>query len=293
MEDFMVALSCVMPSIQRGFQVNFEETNWDDIGGLDMVKKKLKQAVEWPLKYRNTFKKLGLRPPRGILLYGPPGCSKTTLVKVIASVSGATFLSINGAQLYSPYVGDSEKIIRSIFQRARASSPSVLFLDEIDAIVGKRSLGERGGTGNGDSVQERVLSMLLNEMDGVETATSILIMGATNRPDMLDAALLRPGRFDRLIYVPPPDFKSRKQVLKIHTSNMPLNEDVDLDFIAKQTEMYTGADIKNLCRESAMIALREMKTTSNVNMSDFLKALKIVKASLTADILTYYEKLMC
>ncbi|CAI2163964.1 11266_t:CDS:2 [Funneliformis geosporum] len=275
MEDFMVALSYVMPSIQRGFQVNFEETNWDDIGGLDAVKKTLKQAVEWPLKYRHTFKKLGLSPPRGILLYGPPGCT---------SVSGATFLSVNGAQLYSPYVGDSEKIIRSIFQRARASSPAVLFLDEIDAIVGKRSLGEGGGTGNGDSVQERVLSMLLNEMDGVEIATSILIMGATNRPDMLDAALLRPGRFDRLIYVPPPDFKSRKQILKIHTSNMPLNDD---------TEKYTGADIKNLCRESAMIALRGMKTTSNVNMSDFLKALKIVKASLTAEILTYYEKLMC
>ncbi|CAG8479344.1 4200_t:CDS:2 [Funneliformis mosseae] len=288
MEDFMVALSCVMPSIQRGFQVNFEETNWDDIGGLDMVKKKLKQAVEWPMKYRNTFKKLGLRPPRGILLYGPPGCSKTTL-PVFPEQHFYLLMELN----FILPIFRLKLLVRSIFQRARASSPSVLFLDEIDAIVGKRSLGERGGTGNGDSVQERVLSMLLNEMDGVETATSILIMGATNRPDMLDAALLRPGRFDRLIYVPPPDFKSRKQVLKIHTSNMPLNEDVDLDFIAKQTEMYTGADIKNLCRESAMIALREMKTTSNVNMSDFLKALKIVKASLTADILTYYEKLMC
>ncbi|CAB4484940.1 uncharacterized protein OCT59_004253 [Rhizophagus irregularis] len=289
MDDFMVAMSHVSPSIKHNYQVNFEEKNWDDIGGLDTVKKQLKQAIEWPLQYNNTFKKLGLKPPKGILLYGPPGCSKTTLVKVIASVSGAMFLSVNGAQLYSPYVGDSEKTIQSIFQRARASNPSIIFFDEIDAIVGKRSLGE--GNRNGYSVQECVLSMLLNEMDGIEIATSILVVGATNRPDMLDAALLRPGRFDRLIYVPPPDFKSRKQILKIHTSNMPLNEDVDLDFIVKQTEMYTGADIKNLCRESAMIALRRNRDISDVNMSDFLRALKITKASLTAETLAYYEKL--
>ncbi|RIA82298.1 P-loop containing nucleoside triphosphate hydrolase protein [Glomus cerebriforme] len=291
MNDFMVVMPHVSPSIKHNFQVNFEEKNWDDIGGLDTIKKQLKQAVEWPLQYNNTFEKLGLKPPRGILLYGPPGCSKTTLVKVIASVSGAVFLSINGAQLYSPYVGDSEKLVKSIFQRARASNPSIIFLDEIDAIVGKRSLGKGIGVRNGYSVQECVLSMLLNEMDGIEIATSILVVGATNRPDMLDAALLRPGRFDRLIYVPPPDFKSRKQILKIHTSNMPLNEDVDLDFIAKQTEMYTGADLENLCRESAMTTLRRNKTTSNVDMSDFLKALKTVKASLTVETLAYYEKL--
>ncbi|GBC08064.1 hypothetical protein RclHR1_00790014 [Rhizophagus clarus] len=292
MDDFMVAMSHVSPSIKHIYQVNFEEKNWDDIGGLDSVKKQLRQAIEWPLQYNNTFKKLGLKPPKGILLYGPPGCSKTTLVKVIASVSGAMFLSVNGAQLYSPYVGDSEKIIQSMFQRARASNPSIIFFDEVDAIVGKRSFGEGNNSiRNGYSVQERVLSMLLNEMDGIEIATSILVVGATNRPDMLDAALLRPGRFDRLIYVPPPDFKSRKQILKIHTSNMPLNEDVDLDFIVKQTEMYTGADIKNLCRESAMIALRRNRDISNVNMSDFLKALKITKASLTTETLAYYEKL--
>ncbi|RGB28941.1 P-loop containing nucleoside triphosphate hydrolase protein, partial [Rhizophagus diaphanus] len=220
MDDFMVAMSHVSPSIKHNYQVNFEEKNWDDIGGLDTVKKQLKQAIEWPLQYNKTFKKLGLKPPKGILLYGPPGCSKTTLVKVIASVSGAMFLSVNGAQLYSPYVGDSEKT-------TRASNPSIIFFDEIDAIIGKRSLEE--GNRNGYSVQECVLSMLLNEMDGIEIATSILVV-----VNMLDAALLRPGRFDRLIYVPPPDFKSRKQILKIHTSNMPLNEDVDLDFIVKQ-----------------------------------------------------------
>ncbi|CAG8583376.1 9892_t:CDS:10, partial [Dentiscutata heterogama] len=261
MDDFAGAMLRIVPSLRRGYHVNVGKINWDDIGGLDDVKKKLKQAVEWPIKYRHTFERLGLKPPNGILLYGPPGCSKTTLAKVIASTSGATFLSINGAQLYSPYVGDSEQIIRTTFQRARSTSPSIIFFDEIDAIVGKRSLGS---SGNNDSVQERVLSMLLNEMDGIEVAASVLVVGATNRPDMLDAALLRPGRFDKLIYVPPPDLSAREQILKIYTSNMPLSDDVDLNLIAKQTELYTGADLKNLCRESAIISLRETGTALSV-----------------------------
>ncbi|CAG8557304.1 28413_t:CDS:10 [Dentiscutata erythropus] len=257
MDDFAGAMLRIIPSLRRGYHVNVGKINWDDIGGLEDVKK----AVEWPIKYRHTFERLGLKPPNGILLYGPPGCSKTTLAKVIASTSGATFLSINGAQLYSPYVGDSEQIIRTTFQRARSTSPSIIFFDEIDAIVGKRSLGS---SGNNDSVQERVLSMLLNEMDGIEVAASVLVVGATNRPDMLDAALLRPGRFDKLIYVPPPDLSAREQILKIYTSNMPLSDDVDLNLIAKQTELYTGADLKNLCRESAIISLRETGTASSV-----------------------------
>ncbi|CAG8644298.1 7076_t:CDS:10, partial [Racocetra fulgida] len=234
MDDFTGAMLHVVPSLRRGYHINVGKINWDDIGGLEDVKK---QAVEWPIKYRHTFERLGLKPPNGILLYGPPGCSKTTLAKVIASTSGATFLSINGAQLYSPYVGDSEQIIRTTFQRARSTSPSIIFFDEIDAIVGKRSLGS---SGNSDSVQERILSMLLNEMDGIEVTTSVLVV------------------------VPPPDFSARKLILKIYTSNMPLGDDVDLNLIAKQTELYTGADLKNLCRESAIISLREMGTTSSV-----------------------------
>ncbi|CAO3623610.1 unnamed protein product [Cunninghamella blakesleeana] len=174
-DDFKIALSKVGPSMQRGYQINIEKKDWQDIGGLEEVKKKLKQAVEWPLMYKDSFDRLGLKPSRGILLYGPPGCSKTTLVKVIASVSGASFFSINGAQLYSPYVGDSEKVVRTTFQRARASAPSIIFLDETEAIVGKRNMGN-GGSSSGDSVQERILSTLLNEMDGVESADSVLVV---------------------------------------------------------------------------------------------------------------------
>ncbi|KAG9301685.1 hypothetical protein G9A89_016756 [Geosiphon pyriformis] len=292
-KDFENAMGTVRPSLQRGFYLEIEKTTWEDIGGLEDVKKKLKQAVEWPIKYRQTFERLGLLPPRGILLYGPPGCSKTTLVKVIASTSGATFLSLNGAQLYSSLLGDSEKHIRVTFQRARSATPSIVFFDEIDAIVGKRLMGEtyRDGTsgGGGDSVQERVLSMLLNEMDGVESATSVLVVGATNRPDMLDAALLRPGRFDKLVYVPPPDLPSRRQILAIHTLRMPLLPDVDLDEIAQQTNMYTGADLKNVCREAAMTALRESRDADQVTMNHFLEALKIVRPSLTEEMLGQYK----
>ncbi|KAK9708033.1 hypothetical protein K7432_009853 [Basidiobolus ranarum] len=199
MEDLQAALTQVNPSMQRGLTVEVTSTKWEDVGGLEEVKEKLKQAVEWPITYGATFERLGLRAPRGILLYGPPGCSKTTLVKVIATTSGASFFSVNGAALYSPFVGDSEKAIRTVFQRARAGAPSIIFFDEIEAIVGARQF--QTGSGGGDSVQERVLSMLLNEMDGVESANSVLVVGATNRPDLLDAALMRPGRFDRLVYV--------------------------------------------------------------------------------------------
>ncbi|CAG8530939.1 3497_t:CDS:10, partial [Acaulospora colombiana] len=287
MSDFLNAMSRVLPSMQRGFQVNIEKTSWNDIGGLELVKKQIIQAVEWPLKRRDTFKRLGLKSPRGILLYGPPGCSKTTLVKAMASTSGVTFLSVNGAELYSPFVGDSEKIIRSTFRRARSSTPSIIFFDEIDAIVGKRRLGKVSD--GGDGVQERVLSTLLNEMDGVEITNNVLVVGATNRPDMLDDALLRPGRFDKLIYVPPPDLPARKHILRIHTLKTPLCEDVDLDVIAEKTEMYTGADLMNLCRESAMISLREANDTIGVNMSNFFSALKVVKPSLN-DMMNYGTK---
>jgi len=288
-DDFAASMAKVGPSIQRGYETAVEKKSWDDIGGLEEVKKKLKQATEWPMLHKETFKRLGLKPPRGILLFGPPGCSKTTLVKVIASVSGATFLSINGAQIYSPFVGDSEKIIRSTFQKARSAAPSIIFLDEIEAIVGKRNLG--GGGSNADAVQERVLSTLLNEMDGVETASSVLVIGATNRPDMLDAALMRPGRFDKIIYVPPPDFVSRLQILNVHTKNIPLHGEVDLEEIADKTNLYTGADLQNLCREAAMIGLRQDRTASRVTQANFEYALKIVKPSLTFKVLKTYEAL--
>ncbi|KAI9355174.1 P-loop containing nucleoside triphosphate hydrolase protein [Pilaira anomala] len=286
--DFKSAFATVGPSMQRGFQVQVEKMNWDDVGGLEDVKKRLKQAVEWPLLYKDSFKKLGLKPPRGILLYGPPGCSKTTLVKVIASSANVAFLSINGAQLYSPFVGDSEKIVRTTFQKARASAPSIIFLDETEAIVGKRNMGNGGSSG--DSVQERVLSTLLNEMDGVESAESVLVVGATNRPDMLDAALMRPGRFDQVVYVPPPDEYSRFEILKIHTKHMPLASDVDLMDIAARTNYYTGADLQNICRESAMEALRSNKLASDVTMVNFNFSLSTIPPSLNAESVKEYSK---
>ncbi|CAO3623606.1 unnamed protein product [Cunninghamella blakesleeana] len=288
-DDFKIALSKVGPSMQRGYQINIEKKDWQDIGGLEEVKKKLKQAVEWPLMYKDSFDRLGLKPSRGILLYGPPGCSKTTLVKVIASVSGASFFSINGAQLYSPYVGDSEKVVRTTFQRARASAPSIIFLDETEAIVGKRNMGN-GGSSSGDSVQERILSTLLNEMDGVESADSVLVVGATNRPDMLDAALMRPGRFDKLVYVPPPDYDARLEILQIHTRKMPLDSGVNLEAIALMTDMYTGADLKNICREAAMMALRRDTHVNNVAMQDFEESLATIPASITSKMLESYNQ---
>ncbi|KAI8092162.1 P-loop containing nucleoside triphosphate hydrolase protein [Gilbertella persicaria] len=288
MMDFKAAFSVVGPSMQRGFQVQVDKMKWEDVGGLEDVKKRLKQAVEWPLLYKDSFKRLGLKPPRGILLYGPPGCSKTTLVKVIASSANVAFLSINGAQLYSPFVGDSEKIVRTTFQKARASAPAIIFLDETEAIVGKRNMGNGGSSG--DSVQERVLSTLLNEMDGVESADSVLVVGATNRPDMLDAALMRPGRFDQAVYVPPPDEKARFEILKIHTRNMPLASDVNLLEIASKTHCYTGADLQNVCREAAMVALRTLNTAVDVTMSDFNKSLATIPPSLNEEAIKTYSK---
>ncbi|KAJ2796237.1 hypothetical protein H4R20_005596 [Coemansia guatemalensis] len=251
--DFEAAMALLVPSTKRGLGIDVAKTTWADIGGLDSVKLKLQQAVEWPLTRAAAMKRLGVRAPRGVLLFGPPGCSKTTLVKVIATQVRSTFLSINGAALYSPYVGDAERTLRETFQRARATSPAVIFFDEVEAMVGKRALGS---SANADSVQERILSTLLNEMDGVESADGVLVVGATNRIDMIDAALLRPGRFDHVVYVPPPDYNARKEILHINGRKMPLGSDVDIDDLASRTEGFSGADMANIAREAALLALR-------------------------------------
>ncbi|KAJ3130131.1 hypothetical protein HK098_006190 [Nowakowskiella sp. JEL0407] len=267
MSGFKHGLATVSPSTVRAagsLTVSVPDLTWEDVGGYAEVKKKIKQAVEWPLTKKEKLEKLGVQSVKGILMYGPPGCSKTTLVKVVASTTKSTFLSINGASIYSPFVGDSEATIRSVFARARTSSPSIIFFDELDAIVGKRQL-EGNGRAGGDSVQERVLSTLLNEMDGIESSSTILVMAATNRPDLIDAALLRPGRFDRLIYIPPPDEEARIQIMKIHTRNMPLSESVNLESLAKEMHGYTGADIQSVCTEAAFGAIRKISR----NREDF------------------------
>ncbi|KAJ3396124.1 hypothetical protein HDU92_003993 [Lobulomyces angularis] len=294
--DFKNAMKAITPSLQRhALALTKELSNnlsWSNVGGLEEVKLKLKQMVEWPLKYKTTFERLGLTSPRGLLLYGPPGCSKTTLVRIIAQTSGATFLSINGAQLFSPFVGESEKLIRSTFQRAREAFPSIIFFDEIDALVGKRSLD--GGKG-GISVSERILSTLLNEMDGIENSDGVLVVGATNRPDMIDAgldkSLMRPGRFDKVLFVPPPDEKSRLSILKIHTTGMALKDDVNLKYLAKNTVAYTGANLEGLCREAAMYALRESLNADVVEMRHFEMALLVTKPTLSEEALKSYKKI--
>ncbi|MEM1706910.1 MAG: CDC48 family AAA ATPase [Sulfolobales archaeon] len=284
-QDFMEALKVVHPTLMREVLVEVPEVHWDDIGGLDSVKQALKEAVEWPLKHPEVFEKMGIRPPRGILLYGPPGCGKTLLAKAVATEANANFIAIKGPEILSKWVGESEKAIREIFRRARQVAPTVVFFDEIDAIVPVR--GMRHDT----EVTDRIVNQLLAELDSIQNLKNVVVLGATNRVDLIDPALLRPGRFDRVIYVPPPDKKARYEILKIHTRNVPLGTDVDLEKIAELTEGYSGADLEALVREAVMMALRESFSVRPVENRYFIEAMKVVKPSLTSEIVNKYERL--
>ncbi len=250
LDDFKEALKFVRPSAMREVLVEVPKVKWEDIGGLEEVKQQLREAVEWPLKYPSGFKLMGIKPPKGILLYGPPGTGKTLLAKAVANESGANFISVKGPEVLSKWVGESEKKIREIFNRARMVAPSIIFFDEIDAIAPMRGLDV-------NRVTDRIVNQLLTEMDGLEELADVVVIAATNRPDILDPALLRPGRFDRKIYVPPPNKKARLEIFKVHTRGMPLADDVDLEELAEKTEYYTGADIEAVCREAAILAMRE------------------------------------
>ncbi|MCX6749922.1 MAG: CDC48 family AAA ATPase [Candidatus Pacearchaeota archaeon] len=294
-EDFMDALKVVRPSAMREVLVETPNINWEDVGGLDDVKQELKEAVEWPMKYPDSFKRMGIRPSRGILLYGPPGTGKTLLAKAVAKESEANFIQVKGPSLLSMWVGKSEEGMRKIFERARQVAPCVIFFDEIDSLAGKR------GIDYGTKVTERVLNQLLAEMYGLEDLKDILVIGATNRPDMLDPALLRPGRFDKILLVNAPDSKGRLNILKIHTKNMPFGDgkkafsDKERENLLKEllekTEGYTGADIESLAREAALLSLRESIDAKFVTKRHFEDALKKVKPSITKSTIDVYKKI--
>jgi transitional endoplasmic reticulum ATPase len=284
-DDFEESLKVVRPSAMREVLVETPNIGWGDIGGLEKVKQELKEAVEWPLKHPDSFTRIGIKPPRGLLIYGLPGTGKTLLAKAVAKESEANFIQVKGPSLLSMWVGESEKGVRKIFERARQVSPCIIFFDEIDALAGKR------GADHGNKVTERVLNQLLAEMDGIEETSDIVVVGATNRPDMLDSAILRPGRFDRILMSDAPDKKSREQILKIHTKNMPLANDINLNVLAEKTDGYSGADLESLVREAAMLALRKDINAKTVSKKHFDQALQKVKGSITKKDVDAYKKM--
>jgi len=250
MQDFLQALEEVEPSATREFLVEVPSTGWEDVGGLDEIKQHLRETIEWPLKYAELFEQVRAQAPRGILLYGPPGTGKTLLARAVANEANANFISIKGPALLSKWVGESERAVREVFRKARQAAPCVVFFDEIDALVAPRGAG-------GEAAAERVLSQLLTEMDGIEELRRVVVLGATNRLDMIDPALLRPGRFDLQLRLELPDRTSRRQILAVHTRKMPVAEDVDLDGLAAETEGFSGADIRYLCNRAALATVRE------------------------------------
>jgi len=284
LDDFTAAYREVTPTAMREVYVEVPTVRWLDVGGLGDVKQDLQEAVEWPLKKPEVFKRFGVEPPKGILLFGPPGCGKTMLARAVATESEANFISIKGPELFSKWVGESEKAIREVFRKGRTAAPSIIFFDELDSVVPRR------GMGYGDSgVSERVISQLLTELDGIESLENVVVIGATNRPDIIDPAILRPGRFDRLIYVPSPDHATRYQILKLHTQGMPLAHDVDLDQLATQTQSYSGADLEAVCREAGLVSLRKNIETKEVTLEDFRDGLERIKPSVTPDMENWYQ----
>lgn len=285
-DDFKEALKIVRPSAMREVLVEKPDISFDDIGGLNEIKLRLEEAIEWPLKKPEVFKRMGIKPPKGILLYGAPGTGKTLLAKAVAKESEANFILVNGPSLLSKWVGESEKAIREIFRKARQTAPTILFFDELDALAPRRGRNE-----GGSRVGERIVNQLLTEMDGLESLTDIVIIAATNRPDIVDPALLRPGRFDRIIMTPVPDEEGRKKIFEIHTKGMPLDKDIKIKDLAKKTPGYVGADIAGVCREAAMIALRENIDITKLKIEHFVKALNKVKPSVDKEIEKTYQEL--
>jgi transitional endoplasmic reticulum ATPase len=296
-QDFLEAMKRIQPTVLREVFIEVPKVKWEDIGGLDDVKKELQECIEWPLKYPQLFEKVGITPPKGILLFGPPGTGKTLLAKAVANESNANFIAIKGPEILSKWVGESEKRLREVFRKARLATPCIIFIDEIDSIV-----PARGSMSSDSGVTERIVATLLNEMDGISELKDVIVIGATNRPDMVDPAILRPGRLEKLIYVRPPNEKERLEIFKVHTRNMSLDKDVDLEKLAKMTEGYTGADIESICRKAGMKAIEEyipnIKSIEDlenidvkVKMKHFEEAIKSTKPTIKKEDLEYWEKL--
>lgn len=276
------ALQLVRPSAMREIFLETPKTKWSDIGGQEHVKQKLKESVEWPLTHPATFARLGIIPAKGVLLYGPPGCSKTLTAKALATEAGLNFMAVKGPELYNKYVGEAERALREIFRKARAASPSIIFFDEIDALSGSRS-------GDGEGSSDRILTTLLNEIDGVEDLVNVTILAATNRPDVIDSALLRPGRLDRLLYVGPPDLSSRFKILQIQFARMAIADSVSLSRLAEQTDGCSGAEIAAFCRDAGLLAMQEDLDAKEITEEHFDGALRRLKRGITPEMIDFYE----
>ncbi len=285
-EDFDHALKIVGPSAMREVLIEIPNVKWEDVGGLTEVKKQLKETIEWPLKYPDSFKRLGIKPPTGIMLYGPPGCGKTLIAKAVAHESSSNFISIKGPELLSMWVGESERHIRDIFRRAKQVAPCIIFFDEVDALAPRRGMSAT------DHTSERVVSQMLAEISGLEELNDIVVIAATNRPDIVDPALLRPGRFDRQILVPTPDEEARLSVIKVHTKDMPIDTDVDLRRLARETQGYSGADLEAIVTEAGLYAMRKDVNAEKVTARDFSQALKEIKPSVTQEMNEFYASMM-
>ncbi|KAI7874649.1 AAA-domain-containing protein [Lichtheimia hyalospora FSU 10163] len=283
LQDMEDAMAGIRPSAMREIMLEVPKVYWADIGGQGYIKDRLKESIEWPLKHPEAFERMGIRPPKGILLYGPPGCSKTLMAKALATEAGSNFIAVKGPELFSKWVGESEKAVRQVFRKARAASPSIVFFDEIDALTVKR-----GSDGSGTSVADRVLSQLLNEMDGIEPLVNVTVVAATNRPDIIDDALLRPGRIDRILYVGPPDLESRRDIFAIQVSKMTCDPDVDIQELAEKTQGCSGAEAVALCQEAALIAMEEDVHIDSIKRRHFLKALGSFKRRITPEMLQFY-----
>jgi len=284
MNDFKIAIREIEPSALREIYVEIPEVSWADVGGLDEVKERLKESVEWPLTMPDRFEHFGIKPPRGIVLFGAPGTGKTLIAKAIANEANANFITVKGPELISKWVGESEKAIREVFKKAKQASPSIIFLDEFESIAGART----PNSGEGSDVSNRVVNQMLSSMDGVESMEGVIVIAATNRPEMIDPALLRSGRFERVMHIPPPDHASLRKILQIHSRDMPLGK-FNLESLTDKMQNFTGADVEAVCREAALIAMRAEK--KSVSKKHFEEAISRVRPTITPEMLEYYAKL--